>query len=589
MVECRIRVQKRVPGPSQAILRSRGQGLQWHSFSRFSLTRIVHFIGVVALLLTVSAGSVQARRERLSLRHEVLDLPGPPSKVIPSDLDGDGRQDLLVVLAYSLIEDQGVYSVEEMVQITTVIPLLLDRRELRAYRATADGHYVLAAKVDLLSSILHLEAGPPEMGVLALTDEGVARLRFDLAAESPLWFEPLIEDPPILAGTRSFYASLQLIQDLNGDGLADLLLPSQQGLSVYLGMQAGLSTVVASRLDVLREPERREDSVQTWYPWPEVRDINGDGIADLLFRGKFLERHAARRHVFLGSAEGRFRPLRDQALDCHDVLTDVRLAVAEEGKPWTDNVSLLRDLDGDGRAEAVRTVQVSRGDSLRKEIQDAKRPRYLYSFHRLDETLSIEPEPYFELEVTGYAMEGTPAEELASFWVEPFQDLDGDGLKDLVTLTLDFSVFQAVKILATKRISVGLEFHVYAQQPDGRFVEVPDLDLSERLKLDLNRFQVNRFGQFAGDFDGDGRRDFVHLGRGKVITVHRGQAGCRYAKKPDLSIQLEEEPLSIDLVGIEDLDGDGLSDIRITRPLHDDDPDLTDPVRLDLYLSGGGS
>lgn len=589
MVECRIRVQKRVPGPSQAILRSRGQGLQWHSFSRFSLTRIVHFIGVVALLLTVSAGSVQARRERLSLRHEVLDLPGPPSKVIPSDLDGDGRQDLLVVLAYSLIEDQGVYSVEEMVQITTVIPLLLDRRELRAYRATADGHYVLAAKVDLPSSILHLEAGPPEMGVLALTDEGVARLRFDLAAESPLWFEPLIEDPPILAGTRSFYASLQLIQDLNGDGLADLLLPSQQGLSVYLGMQAGLSTVVASRLDVLREPERREDSVQTWYPWPEVRDINGDGIADLLFRGKFLERHAARRHVFLGSAEGRFRPLRDQALDCHDVLTDVRLAVAEEGKPWTDNVSLLRDLDGDGRAEAVRTVQVSRGDSLRKEIQDAKRPRYLYSFHRLDETLSIEPEPYFELEVTGYAMEGTPAEELASFWVEPFQDLDGDGLKDLVTLTLDFSVFQAVKILATKRISVGLEFHVYAQQPDGRFVEVPDLDLSERLKLDLNRFQVNRFGQFAGDFDGDGRRDFVHLGRGKVITVHRGQAGCRYAKKPDLSIQLEEEPLSIDLVGIEDLDGDGLSDIRITRPLHDDDPDLTDPVRLDLYLSGGGS
>lgn len=589
MVECRIRVQKRVPGPIQAILRSRGQGLQWHSFSRFSLTRIVHFIGVVALLLTVSAGSVQARRERLSLRHEVLDLPGPPSKVIPSDLDGDGRQDLLVVLAYSLIEDQGVYSVEEMVQITTVIPLLLDRRELRAYRATADGHYVLAAKVDLPSSILHLEAGPPEMGVLALTDEGVARLRFDLAAESPLWFEPLIEDPPILAGTRSFYASLQLIQDLNGDGLADLLLPSQQGLSVYLGMQAGLSTVVASRLDVLREPERREDSVQTWYPWPEVRDINGDGIADLLFRGKFLERHAARRHVFLGSAEGRFRPLRDQALDCHDVLTDVRLAVAEEGKPWTDNVSLLRDLDGDGRAEAVRTVQVSRGDSLRKEIQDAKRPRYLYSFHRLDETLSIEPEPYFELEVTGYAMEGTPAEELASFWVEPFQDLDGDGLKDLVTLTLDFSVFQAVKILATKRISVGLEFHVYAQQPDGRFVEVPDLDLSERLKLDLNRFQVNRFGQFAGDFDGDGRRDFVHLGRGKVITVHRGQAGCRYAKKPDLSIQLEEEPLSIDLVGIEDLDGDGLSDIRITRPLHDDDPDLTDPVRLDLYLSGGGS
>ncbi len=553
------------------------------------MARIVHLIAVAALLWTATADCVQARRERLALRHVALDLPGPPSKVIPHDLDGDGRQDLLVVLAYSLIEEQGEYSIEEMVQITTVIPLLLDRRELRAYRATPDGNYELAAKIELPSSILHLEAGPPELGVLALTDEGVARLRFDAAAEPPLWFEPLLDDPPILAGTRSFYASLELIQDLNGDGLADLLMPSQRGLSVYLGSEAGLSTTAVERLDVLREPDRRKGSVRTWYPWPEVRDIDGDGIADLLFRGKFREGHAARRHVFLGSAEGRFRPLRDHALDCHDALTDVRLAVAEEGKPWAGNVSVFRDLDGDGRAETVRTVERPRGNSMRKEIKDAKRPIYAYRFHRLDENLSIEPEPYFETEVIGHAMEGTPDEEIASFWVQQFQDLDGDGREDLVTITLDFSVFQAFKIMATKRISVGLEFHVYAQQPDGRFVEVPDLDLTEQLKLDLNNLKVARFAQFAGDFDGDGRRDFVHLGRGKVITLHRGQPGCRYAKKPDLSIELEEELQSVDLVSIEDLDGDGLSDLRITRPLNDDDPDVTDPVRLDLYLSGGGS
>ncbi len=556
------------------------------------MARIVHLIAVAALLLTATADCVPARRERLGLRHVALDLPGPPSKVIPRDLDGDGRQDLLVVLAYSLIEEQGEYTIEEMVQIATVIPLLLDRRELRAYRATPDGDYVLAAKVELPSSVLHLEAGPPEMGVLALTDEGVARLRFDAAAEPPLWFEPLIDDAPILAGTRSFYASLELIQDLNGDGLPDLLMPSRLGLSVYLGGQAGLSTAAADRVDVLREPERRGGSVQTWYPWPEVRDINGDGIADLLFRGgfrgAFRKGHPARRHVFLGSAEGRFRPLRDHTLDCHDALTDVRLAVAEEGKPWAGNVSVFRDLDGDGRAEAVRTVEQPRGDSMRKEIKDAKRPIHSYRFHRLDENLSIETEPYFETEVIGHAMEGTPDEEIASFWVEQFQDLDGDGREDLVTITLDFSIFQALKIMATKRISVGLEFHVYAQQPDGRFVEVPDLDLTEQLKFDLNNLKVARFAQFAGDFDGDGRRDFVHLGRGRVITVHRGQAGCRYASKPDLSIELEEEPQSVDLVGIEDLDGDGLSDLRITRPLRDDDPDVTDPVRLDLYLSRGG-
>jgi hypothetical protein len=552
------------------------------------LARIVHLIAAAALLLTATGDCVQARRERLGLRHVALDLPGPPAKVIPHDMDGDGRQDLLVVLAYSLIEQQGHYAIEEMVQIATVIPLLLDRRELRVYRAAPDGSYVLAAKVELPTSVLHLEAGPPELGVLALTDEGVARLHFDPAGEPPLWFEPMLDDPPILAGTRSFYATLQLIHDLNGDGIADFMMPSREGIAVYLGTGAGLSTSPVGQPDVLPEPEHERSSVH--YPWPEVGDLDGDGIADLLYKDALHQWLPAKRHVFLGSSEGRFRTLRENALDCHDTLSDLRLADEQSVKPWADDLSVFRDLDGDGRAEAVRTEQQSRGKSMRKEIKDAKKPIHSYRFHRVDQALAIEAEPYFETKVVGHVMEGAaPEEELASFWIEQFQDLDGDGRQDLVTITLDFSVFQAVKILATKRITVGLDFHVYAQQPDGRFSEVPDLDLSEQLKLDLNNLKVARFAQFAGDFDGDGRQDFVHLGRGKVITLHKGQPGCRYPKKPDLSIELEEEPLSVDLVGIEDLDGDGLSDLRITRPLDDDDPDVTDPVRLDLYLSGDGS
>jgi hypothetical protein len=81
----------------------------------------------------------------------------------------------------------------------------------------------------------------------------------------------------------------------------------------------------------------------------------------------------------------------------------------------------------------------------------------------------------------------------------------------------------------------------------------------------------------------------VHLGRGREVTIHAGRPGCRFPKKPDLSIELREEPPSLDLVRIEDLDGDGRSDIRITRPLPKTDVDTTAPVRLDLYVSGGGS
>ena len=34
---------------------------------------------------------------------------------------------------------------------------------------------------------------------------------------------------------------------------------------------------------------------------------------------------------------------------------------------------------------------------------------------------------------------------------------------------------------------------------------------------------------------------------------------------------------------------DGRADIRITRPMPMDDPDVTAPARLELYLSGGRS
>jgi hypothetical protein len=324
------------------------------------------------------------------------------------------------------------------------------------------------------------------------------------------------------------------------------------------------------------------------YPLPEIREINGDGRPDLLF-GSEPGSGPAPLHVYLGSGDGRFAPLRHEATDCLDNLTDVRMAVSEpDATPWPNHLAALRDLDGDGRAEAVMSEERSRGDSLRKELKDAKRPIQDFRFHRLRDDLSIDPEPYFETQVVGHSMEGGfEDDEDSPLRFEQFDDLDGDGREDLVTITLEFSIFQAVRIMATKRISIGVEFHVYAQRLDGSFREVPDLDLSEKLKFNLNDLKLGQFGQFAGDFDGDGRQDFVHLGRGKAITIHRGQDGCRYPQRPDLTIELEEEPEALDLVRIADLDGDGRSDLRITRPLPRTDPDTTAPVRLDLYLSGG--
>lgn len=525
--------------------------------------------------------------DSLTLRHVTLDLPGPPARILPTDLNGDGRQDLLIVVAYSEVGQFSEDRIEDLIAITTVIPSVIDRREARLYLADDEGHYgPVAAILELPLSVLHMELGPPGLPVVALTDAGLSTLRFEDHSEEPrLYLEPLIEDPPFLARTGDFFSDLQLIHELNGDDRPDLLLPTLDGLAVYLADEEGFAKVAADRIDLNVVPHG--DDVKTYlrYPTPQVRHINGDRYPDLVLPQ--IDGSMAPRHVWLGSAEGRFRPLRKTKLDCNDRLTDLRTAETGKG-PWHRDLVALEDLDGDGRAEVVLAEMQNRGDGMRAGMKDTKRPIFNYRFHRLNKDMTMNPEPYFQKEIMGHTMIGDDSLSFAPSGMNLFEDLDGDGRKELVAITLDFSMFQVLKIMMTKRIGVGLNFHIYSQNTDGGFDEVPNLDLSEKLKINLNNFAIGRFAQFAGDFDGDGRQDFVHFGRGRKLTIHRGRDGAVYPRKADLTILLEEEPASLNLVRVEDLDGDERSDIRVTRPLPATDPDATAPVRLDLYLSGTG-
>ena len=51
-------------------------------------------------------------------------------------------------------------------------------------------------------------------------------------------------------------------------------------------------------------------------------------------------------------------------------------------------------------------------------------------------------------------------------------------------------------------------------------------------------------------------------------------------------MDIGDEPQDLGLVRIADLDGDGRSDLSVTRLLPPRETGLTTPVRLELYLSG---
>ncbi len=534
---------------------------------------------LLAVLLPAAPAPAARRSSLSSLRNVSLDLPGAPAAVISADVDGDGRRDLVVVVAYNqwdeiaITESSTMDDVQGLVDVMTIVPAVIDRREVRLYRALPGGSYAPPLALALPLSVLSLEAGPPGAPVVALTDEGASVLRLDLPGS--LRLEPWIADPPVMAGTGNFLGDLGLMKDVNGDGLPDLILPAREGLAVYLARPEGkgLARKAASRLAVPGEAFRSASDLQHRYPLPQVQDVDGDGRPDLVFRDPVKRWRSV--WVARNAGQGRFQPAAEIVLGA--------------GDPKAPNPVWMGDLEGDGRAEVVfrQSLDDPKRGGLRKEMEKARQPHGRLTFRRLSKGLAPEKDAYRTFDITGWGLEGFEAEDTEIDLPGGFQDVNGDGRPDIVTVTMDLGLPKLLGSLATRRLNVGLDFHVWCQEKDGGFRAVKGLDLSGTFRFDLNNLRVSQLSLFSGDFDGDGRADFVQIGRGKRVTIHRGRADCSFPANPDMAFDLREEPRDLSLVRIRDLDGDGRSDLLIITPQRAAEEGFVPPVRLDLYLSGG--
>ncbi len=545
------------------------------------------------LLAAIAMGCVGAAPRELALRPLSLDLPGVPSAVVPADLDGDGNLDLLVVVAHTHWEQITEDRVEDMVQMIEVVPALFDRREARVWLGDGKGGYrPLAEPMPLPMSVLSVEAGGPGLPALALTDEGIAAFRVKRGdGAEALTLEPLIRETPVLARSGVLLSNLGFVHDLDGDGRSDVLVPAKDGVALYLWNGSRFGSEPVQRLKLPGDVSRSGAQPSRSYPLPEVSDLDGDSLPDLLVHP--AEGGSGGEALLRGSGGGRFEEARTLSPRCFGLppsrppekpndgaQREKKKKSKEKKEPRIDGeILFVGDLDGDRSAEVVVRKETETGD---EGLKEAKEPRSVLELHHVRAGLVVDREPYHRFDIKGYPIGGS----WPDFTEGGFKDLDGDGRLDLVTVTLDFSVLQVVRVLVTKTVSIGVEFHVFAQGADGRFRGVEGLDLTEKLKFDLNNLEMGRFAQFEGDFDGDGRTDFIHLGRGKQVTIHRGQPGCRYAAKPDLAIEIAEEPRNIGLVRVMDYDGDGRSDLSVIRPLPSPEEGVTSPIRLDLYLSG---
>ncbi len=568
-----------------------------------------------ALLWGGLVGWAAAAAGEVSFHQTSLELPGAPAALLPADFDGDGVRDLAIVVVYTGWEQIGIEEetemdqVEGLVEVLTIVPTLMDHREVRLYLGRPGGGYEAAGEpLPLPLSVLTLEPGPPGIPALAVTDQGASALRYDAASRS-LAFEPLVADPPVLAGTGAFLAGLGLVRDATGDGVSDLLLPTAAGIDLFRGTGRGLAGTPAARiaLPTWAEPTHRQrssrrPSATLDYPLPDLRDLDGDGRPDLVFADptRGLERLQVVRHVDAAGEDDRFAPPQAIVLpgrrhhgdgDGDGRRTERSGATKDDGKQHSDHhepdidpvyLGALAPAAPGEPAWMVLARSLDDEDAgPRKAMRQVREPRFRIELHRVRPDGVVAPAAERAFEVTGFVRT------LGSDVPIPggFQDLNGDGRLDLISVTDDLSLFKAVSVLATKHLKVELGFHAWCQQPDGGFRPAPGAPMTSQVRIDLNDLELRRRSLFAGDFDGDGRSDFVELGGRREIGIHLGRADCSYPERPDATIRLRDPVRDLGLVAIRDLDGDGRSDLAVTHPQTAGEAGVTSPVRLDLYLS----
>jgi hypothetical protein len=540
--------------------------------SKLPLHAIALAVGLLGLLVPRGALGAALRLHELS-----LDLPAAPAAVVSTDLDGDGVRDLAVLLVYTRWEQTMVTEKAEMdvvgyVEVMTVVPALLDRRELWLLRGDGRGGYARVGQPLPMPLAVHsLSPGRDGRRLFALTDEGVGEITWSAEAGGQLALVERLRQRSILAGSGVFVADLQLFAEVTGDGQPDLLLPALDALIVYPGEGEGFAAEPVARVALPVADDVERSSLELRYPLPEARDVDGDRRTDLVWRDP--REGWERPWVAIGLGGGRFAEAR---------------APLPEGTsvPWPGSSPMLfGDLDGDGRAEVVaqHDHELPEGAGMRAEIRDAESPRSTLRLFPTTNGLAPVSQPSQTFDIQGHAFEGGSEIELPS----GMKDLDGDGRQDLVTIELHISITRLLGGLAIGRVNLPMDFRVWCQAATGAFQEVRGLDLSGNLRVDIHSMKLRNLPSFAGDFDGDGRIDFVQLGRGRDVTIHTGRPGCAFPSSPDLTLKLRQEPQHLGLVRVRDLDGDGRADLMMVQPGRAPEAGVTPPARLDLYLSAG--
>jgi hypothetical protein len=345
--------------------------------------------------------------------------------------------------------------------------------------------------------------------------------------------ESIALDPPapLLPPTREL-ARLRFIDAWEGGSVPSAMVPTLEGgRIVHLDGSKGPSLSFPLLADYSMEgpgPPPQDEFLYSSIRWPGLAraDDDGDGRPDLFAFSRFS------LWIFrLGPTGLPAKPTRRMALHAFTPAEELRHNA-------TSLRVIVRDLDGDGRADLV--VHRTSGTLLRSHSVTAV-------YRNPGQGVRLEDPPWLLLDEGDLSSADTV-------------DLDGDGREELVSSKIAFGIVQVVRALAVRRVEI--ELRVFPLGGPVGTTPTPSWTGAVSLPLDFSEGRVSALLPTAeGDWNGDGRKDLLYGLARDEIAIHLGVAeetGPGFGPRA----ATQHAPAQ-GLTCVADLDGDGLDDLVV--------------------------
>jgi hypothetical protein len=485
---------------------------------------------IVLAMVALACLSHEARGDRRTFGLTSVEVPrqeiSASCTVHPVDLFGDARKELVIVqdgVARILALEGRTYTLKQRIDLPP------------PQTAFGKTYYCFARLGAGVSSNIIL-AKPEGVYYYPVAGEGIA------AQPVLLLDRPLIQGQS--AGGRFQHA--EFAQDLNGDGLDDLLLPEQNGFAI-LRQTAPLqfqsvklprnAYAVSNRYSFQRLLAAEPPRIPAISAFVGQRrgvdnlllfDANGDGRQDLIYTATVpaagsLE--ADRYEVFLQGENFVFPSQPRQ--------------VMEVPYEWNADVT-FRDLNRDGWLDAI-VVQSN------LDIVNPRTVVKFYTAQRARGQLTMrESERFVTKDPIG---------------IVRVDDFNRDGYTDFALTYFSYQFGSAediVDLALANRITFRLQFFLAAGASG--FTRRPDAEQEFQISMKADSYSGYPPLHFVRDMNGDGITDLVLRSDEGKAEVYVSDGAVRYRRQPSADINLPQDSI----LSFEDLNADGLTDILIS-------------------------